>query len=83
MIYASLDTNIFVRIVSQGKPGCEIEQFKALKSLVENGVVHLLVPEVVVLELEKENRQFAAQLDASRPAIPVAQVTGSLRGAGC
>jgi hypothetical protein len=68
-IYIFLDTSILVRIVSQGKPGCEIAQFTALKTLVEGGAVRLLVPEVVLLELEKSRRTFATDLDLHYEAL--------------
>jgi hypothetical protein len=63
IIYIFLDTNIYIRIVSQGMPGCPMEQFVALKTLVEGGAVQLLVPEVVLLELEKEQGTFEDQLN--------------------
>lgn len=42
--------------MSQGKPGCEMNYFADLKTLVESKIIRLLVPEVVLLELEKQQR---------------------------
>src|SRR4051812_12949696 len=53
MIYAFVDTNIFVRIATQGRPGCEQAHFDNLRVLVQEGMFRLLVPEVVTLEVEK------------------------------
>jgi len=63
MIYAFLDTNICIRIMSQGKPGCELNHFHSLKTLVEGNVFRLLVPEIVLLELEKEHRVNTKEYD--------------------
>jgi hypothetical protein len=52
-IYVFLDTNILVRIITQGMPGCEMESWQEFSSLVEKRRITLLVPEVVLLELEK------------------------------
>ena len=51
--FAALDTNIPFRFITQGLPTCKVEDWDALTALVEQGQVTLLVPEVVVLELEK------------------------------
>ncbi len=64
MLYAFADTNIFVRIITQGRPGCEHSLFEDLTTLVEGGVVRLLVPEVVVLELEKQVRLLPKQFES-------------------
>lgn len=53
MIYAFIDTNIFVRIATQGRPGCEQTHFDDLRTLATEGLFRLLVPEVVLLELDK------------------------------
>ena len=52
-LHACLDTNIPFRFITQGQPGCEPEHLDCLRSFVEEGNVTLLVPEVVLLELEK------------------------------
>ena len=52
MHYAFIDTNIFVRVMSQGKPGCEIDLFERLRVLATGGALTLVIPEVVQLELE-------------------------------
>lgn len=62
MVYVFLDTNIYCRILSQGKTGCELRHFNDLKKLVEGNVITLLVPEVILLELEKQNRTFAEDI---------------------
>jgi len=53
-VYVFLDTNILIRTITQGMPGCEIESWEELKSLAEKNKVTLLVPEVVLLEVEKQ-----------------------------
>jgi hypothetical protein len=58
MKYLVIDTNIWVRVVSQGKPGCEIAHLDDLRSLVEESKLTLLLPEVVQLELGKSWRSF-------------------------
>lgn len=45
--------------MSQGKSGCEMNYFEDLKTLVENKVINLLIPEIILLELEKEQRLSA------------------------
>ncbi len=45
--YVLLDTNILIRFVTQGQPGCEPEQFDAVKEFVQSGKVKLFSSEVV------------------------------------
>jgi hypothetical protein len=52
--FVCLDTNIYVRFISQGMPGCEQEQWDALVSRVNDKTITLLVPEIISLELEKQ-----------------------------
>lgn len=54
MIYICLDTNVYIRLLSQGRPGCEPRHFDDLQTLVQGKAATLLVPEVVLLELQKE-----------------------------
>ena len=67
MMYAFVDSNILIRVVSQGRPGCELQRFEDLVALAEGGVIRVLVPEVLMLELEKHfrllPRQFESQCD--------------------
>ncbi len=58
MMYLFIDTNIFIRIISQGQPGCEVQHFEDLVVLAQGGVIRLLVPEVLMLELENKFRQL-------------------------
>ncbi len=58
MKYLVVDTNIWVRVVSQGKPGCEIAHLDDLRVLIEAPSLTLLLPEVVQLELAKNWRSF-------------------------
>ena len=62
MIYAFVDTNILIRVLSQGKPGCEPELFEDLRTLVTGNAFRLLVPDVVRFELEKQMRDFPREL---------------------
>ena len=54
--FVCLDTNIYVRIISQGKPGCEEEYWNQLNRWIVDGSITLLVPEIVLLELQKQCR---------------------------
>ena len=65
MIYAFVDTNIFVRIATQGRPGCEQKHFDDLRTLVENGTFRLLVPEVVSLEVQKNFRSLPKAVESA------------------
>lgn len=58
MIYVFVDTNIWVRVLSQGRPGCELEHLGKLIALVGESKVTLILPEVVTLELERCQRAF-------------------------
>jgi hypothetical protein len=49
-LFVCLDTNILVRIASQGIEGCELSRWEKLKEHVGSGSVTLIVPEVVLLE---------------------------------
>lgn len=62
MLHVFVDTNVFYRIVTQGRPGCELVAYERLKTLVSGEVVRLLVPEVVLLELQKHRRLLANDL---------------------
>jgi hypothetical protein len=62
MIYALIDTNIYVRVWTQGSPGCELELFRELKQLAEQKTVRILLPEIVRLEIGKAWRGFPQAL---------------------
>ena len=63
MKYLVIDTNIWVRVISQGKPGCEIAHLDKLRTLVEESGITLLLPEVVQLELGKNWRSFTETVE--------------------
>jgi len=63
MKYLVVDTNIWVRVISQGKPGCEITHLDDLGTLVQDSKVTLLLPEVIKLELSKEWRSFRERVE--------------------
>jgi len=65
MVHAFIDTNIFVRVATQGRPGCEQNHFTDLRTLVEEGVFRLLVPEVVSLEVEKTFRSLSKSVESA------------------
>ena len=65
MIYCFIDTNIFIRIITQGRPGCEDEQFDALRTLVADELICLLLPEVVLLEIEKHFAALPKQIESN------------------
>ncbi len=57
-LYVFIDTNIWIRVISQGKPGCELPHLETLSTLVDQGQLVLVLPEIVELELEKLWREF-------------------------
>ena len=59
MLFAFLDTNIYIRIMTQGKSGCEFTIFNDLRTLCEGNIIRLLVPEIILFELEKENLRIS------------------------
>ncbi len=63
MKYLLIDTNIWVRVISQGKPGCEIAHLQHLCDLVNSSKVTLLLPEVVQLEIGKNWRSFHEKVE--------------------
>src|SRR5258707_1282540 len=63
MKYLVIDTNIWVRVISQGKPGCEIAHLEDLRRLVGESKVTLLLPEVIQLELGKNWRSFTETVE--------------------
>lgn len=58
MIYAFIDSNIFIRVMSQGKPGCETHLFEDLRTLSKGQAIELTVPEVVLFEIERQMRDL-------------------------
>lgn len=52
--YVCIDTNIYIRFMTQGMPGCEEEHWDSLISFLDAGDITLLLPEVVQLELQKK-----------------------------
>lgn len=60
MIYIFIDTNTYIKLlISKEDNG----KFEWLKSLINEGLVRLIVPEIVLLELEKENRRAKETFD--------------------
>jgi hypothetical protein len=57
-LYVFIDTNIWIRFISQGKPGCELPYLDSLLTLVDQSRLVLVLPEIVELELEKLWREF-------------------------
>lgn len=64
MIYAFVDANILIRILSQGKPGCEPELFEDFRALIIGNAFKLLVPDVICFELDRQMREFPRELKA-------------------
>jgi hypothetical protein len=58
MIYAFIDSNIFIRVMSQGKPGCETHLFDDLRTLSKGHAIELTIPEVVLFEIERQMRDL-------------------------
>ena len=53
---------MFIRLITQGRPGCDLGAYERLKTLASNDVVRLLVPEIVLLELDKHRRGLTSEL---------------------
>lgn len=62
MIYAFVDANILIRVSSQGKPGCEPELFDDLRTLAAGNAVQLLVPDVILFELDRQMHDLPREL---------------------
>lgn len=62
MIYAFVDSNILIRVLSQGKPGCELELFEDLRTLASGNAFQLLVPEVIRFEIDRQMRDLPREL---------------------
>jgi PIN domain/Sigma-70, region 4 len=62
MIYAFIDTNIWVRVLSQGRPGCELEYLDNFHKLCLEKKAVFLLPEIIELELEKQWREFTEEM---------------------
>ncbi len=60
-----VDANIFIRIATQGRPGCEREHLDDLRTLVEESTFVLLVPEVVYLEVSKAFRTLPQEMESN------------------
>ena len=73
MLYTFVDANIFIRIVTQGRPGCEPQRLADLITLVESNQLKLIAPEVLLLELEKNfrllPRHFESHCDKLSDAV--------------
>ena len=65
MIYVFVDTNIWIRILTQAIPGCELEHLDKLQELITSRKVVLLMPEIVELEVEKNRRELTDNLTRS------------------
>ena len=64
-MHVFVDTNIFIRVATQGRPGCERERFVDLRTLAEEGTFTLLVPEVVILEVFKAFRTLPKDIESN------------------
>jgi len=64
-VYIFLDTNIYIRHLMQGKP----ETLQELTQLVDSDQALLLLPQVVVLELDKFRRHLKTKLDLAFKTI--------------
>lgn len=67
--HVCLDTNILVRIITQGSPGCEFEHWQKIKELARSGTISLLLPEVVALELQKKWREVPVKIESETKAL--------------
>jgi hypothetical protein len=90
MRYAFLDTNIYIRVITQGQPGCEIECLEDLTKLIADGRIQVLLPEVVELEytkhwhslqdeIESGMSNLKAQLEAQLPKMKVWNELGDVQ----
>lgn len=53
MVNIFIDTNIYISLMTNIDDN---KLFEDLKIMIEEGIVKLLVPEIVILELEKQDR---------------------------
>ena len=53
MVNIFIDTNIVIRLITNNDDN---KLFEELKVMVDEGIVKLIVPEIVILELEKQDR---------------------------
>lgn len=67
--YVFIDTNIFVRYLSQGREGCEPQHWKQVVSEVQTGTIRIVLPEIVKLELEKQSRVITQKIETSHITI--------------
>lgn len=65
MYYAFIDSNIFIRVMSQGKPGCDRELFERLRVLITCDALTLVIPEIVLLELKGQMYTLSENLKQS------------------
>lgn len=74
MIHVCIDTNILFRFLTQGRPGCEKGYFDGLQTLSDSGVVRVVLPEVVLLEIQKHFRSLPEllrkRLEEFKKSIP-------------
>jgi hypothetical protein len=56
--FVCLDTNILIRVATQGKKGCEVERWQELCKLATESRLTILLPIVVRLEFRKQLREF-------------------------
>src|SRR5688500_18194757 len=65
MLYVFVDTNIWFRFITQGRPGCEPRHYRELKEAAAKGKIELLYLEIVGLELEKLWASFGDDLKSA------------------
>ncbi|MDU1456465.1 MAG: PIN domain-containing protein [Paeniclostridium sordellii] len=67
MIDVFIDTNIYIKLLTDSND--KFIFFESLKKLIDAEVINLIVPEVVLLELEKENRTAIHNFDSEKRLI--------------
>jgi predicted nucleic acid-binding protein len=55
-LFVFLDTNILIRVATQGQPGCEEHCWEELRKLANDSKVTILVPDIVRLEFSRHAR---------------------------
>ena len=76
MIYVFIDTNIYIRLLTNSTDN---KLFDNLKILVNDGIIQLLVPEIILLELNKENLRSINEFDKQARSLN-ANITNNCKG---
>ncbi|HEY4260323.1 MAG TPA: PIN domain-containing protein [Schlesneria sp.] len=83
MIFVVIDSCVFHKVWTQSSTGCEVDHLTSLGKLVDEGTVSVVVPEVIILELQRQWRSFHRKVKddiAKRKASIVSASTAPKQG---